>query len=182
MSASRRAQSTTSFLSGSLDGLSICPWTPGCLVCRNPAHPHLTLRKLRSGKSLTPADPESLEELLARTSAGGPEDMERAVANADGLGHFVPSLVGLDQEAVQKHSPSSSANAPPPATASQIDFVNLIIGHLTRHGEMNPNLLFEPPFTDSAPRGPRNCSPRPDNVTRLLGVIRSMNNSVVATA
>ena len=36
---------------------------------------NLALQKLRSGKSLTPADLESLEELLARSGAGEPEDM-----------------------------------------------------------------------------------------------------------
>src|SRR5690606_21031331 len=56
---------------------------------------NLALQKLRSSKPLTPADLESLEELLARSGAGAPEDMERAVANAQGLGRFIRSLVGL---------------------------------------------------------------------------------------
>lgn len=140
---------------------------------------NLALQKLRSGKSLTPADLESLEGLLARSGAGEPEDMEGAVANAQGLGRFIRALVGLDRQAVQEAFAEFLGERT--ATASQIDFVNLVIGHLTRHGEMDPKLLFEPPFTDAAPQGPTQLF-APEQTTRLLGVIRSINDSVVATA
>ncbi|MBF6270402.1 DEAD/DEAH box helicase family protein [Nocardia farcinica] len=140
---------------------------------------NLALQKLRSGKPLTPVDLESLEELLARSGAGEPEDMERAVANAHGLGRFIRSLVGLDQQAVQEAFAEFLGERT--ATASQIDFVNLVIGHLTRHGEMDPKLLFEPPFTDAAPQGPTQLF-APEQTKRLLGVIRSINESVGASA
>lgn len=140
---------------------------------------NLALQKLRSGKSLTTADLESLEELLARSGAGAPEDMERAVANARGLPRFIRSLVGLDQQAVQEAFAEFLGERT--ATASQIDFVNLVIGHLTRHGEMDPNLLFEPPFTDAAPKGPTQLFAR-EQATRLVGLIRSLSDSVASTA
>ncbi|WP_280451435.1 DEAD/DEAH box helicase family protein [Nocardia cyriacigeorgica] len=140
---------------------------------------NLALQKLRSGKPLTAADLESLEELLARSGAGEPDDMARAIDNAHGLGRFIRSLVGLDQQAVQEAFAEFLGERT--ATASQIDFVNLIIGHLTRHGEMDPKLLFEPPFTDAAPQGPTQLF-APDQTKRLVGVIRSINDSVVATA
>ncbi|MBF6427835.1 DEAD/DEAH box helicase family protein [Nocardia cyriacigeorgica] len=140
---------------------------------------NLALQKLRSGKPLTAADLESLEELLARSGAGEPDDMARAIDNAHGLGRFIRSLVGLDQQAVQEAFAEFLGERT--ATASQIDFVNLIIGHLTRHGEMDPKLLFEPPFTDAAPHGPTQLF-APDQTKRLVGVIRSINDSVVATA
>ncbi|MFD4459260.1 HEAT repeat domain-containing protein [Nocardia sp. NPDC058480] len=138
---------------------------------------NLALQKLRSGKSLTPVDLKSLEELLARSGAGEPEAMERAVANAHGL--FIRSLVGLDQQAVQEAFAEFLGERT--ATASQIDFVNLVIGHLTRHGEMDPKLLFEAPFTDAAPQGPTQLFD-PEQSKRLVGVIRSISDSVVATA
>jgi type I restriction enzyme, R subunit len=140
---------------------------------------NLALQKLRSGKSLTPADLESLEELLARSGAGEQEDMERAVANAHGLGRFIRSLVGLDQSAVQAAFAEFLGERT--ATSSQIDFVKLVIGHLTRHGEMDPKLLFEAPFTDAAPQGPTQLF-APDQTKRLLGVIKSINESAAATA
>ncbi|WP_330133251.1 type I restriction-modification enzyme R subunit C-terminal domain-containing protein [Rhodococcus artemisiae] len=140
--------------------------------------PHnLALQKVRSGKSLTPADLESLEELLARSGAGNPEYMERAIANAQGLGRFIRSLVGLDQQAVQEVFAEFLGERT--ATASQIDFVNLVISHLTRHGEMDPKLLFEAPFTDTAPQGPTQLF-APEQTRRLVGVIRSISDSAGA--
>ncbi|MGW6694238.1 DEAD/DEAH box helicase family protein [Rhodococcus sp. NPDC054953] len=138
---------------------------------------NLALLKARSGKALTGADLESLEDLLARSGAGNPEDLERAVTNAKGLGRFIRSLVGLDQEAVQKAFAEFLGERT--ATASQIDFVNLVVGHLTRHGEMDPSLLFEAPFTDRAPQGPTQLFD-PEQTRRLVGVIRSFNDTATA--
>lgn len=138
---------------------------------------NLALQKLRSGKSLTAVDLDSLEELLARSGAGDSEDLERAVANADGLGRFIRSLVGLDRQAVQAAFGEFLGERT--ATASQIDFVNLVVGHLTRHGEMDPRLLFEAPFTDTAPHGPTQLFD-PDQTRRLVGVLRSLSDAVSA--
>jgi type I restriction enzyme R subunit len=37
--------------------------------------------------------------------------------------------------------------------ANQIEFLNLIIDHLTEHGVMDARLLYDSPFTDFSPRG-----------------------------
>ena len=39
-------------------------------------------------------------------------------------------------------------------TASQLDFVNLLVGQLTRQGVIGPELLFESPFTAVSSTGP----------------------------
>ena len=38
--------------------------------------------------------------------------------------------------------------------ANQIEFVNLIVDHLTEHGVLDATMLYESPFTDLTPRGP----------------------------
>ncbi|RDI16453.1 EcoEI R protein [Rhodococcus sp. AG1013] len=139
---------------------------------------NLALSKVRHGKPLTTADPASLEEMLARSGAGEPQDLERAVENAKGLARFIRSLVGLDQQSAAEAFAEFLHGKT--ATADQIDFVNLIISHLTRHGEMDPSLLFESPFTDKAPHGPGQVF-GDDQVMRLVQVIRSINESVDTT-
>ncbi|MDG3016137.1 type I restriction-modification enzyme R subunit C-terminal domain-containing protein [Speluncibacter jeojiensis] len=140
---------------------------------------NLALQKVRSGKALTTADLDSLEELLARSRAGEPENLERAVANAHGLGRFIRSLVGLDQQAVQEAFAEFLGERT--ATASQIDLVNHIVGYRTRHGEMDPKLPFEAPFTDSAPQGPTQLF-EPERARRLVQVLRTFNASVEVSA
>lgn len=39
-------------------------------------------------------------------------------------------------------------------SGNQIEFVNLIVDHLTAHGAVAPERLYESPFTDITPRGP----------------------------
>ena len=62
------------------------------------------------------------------------------------------SLVGMDREAAK----SALANFLGDRTlgANQIEFVNLIVDHLTERGILLPAALYESPFTDLSPTGP----------------------------
>jgi type I restriction enzyme, R subunit len=59
--------------------------------------------------------------------------------------------------------------------ANQIEFVNLIVDHLTEHGVMAAALLYESPFTDLTPRGPDGIftSAEVDNLVAVLDQVRS---------
>jgi EcoEI R protein len=39
-------------------------------------------------------------------------------------------------------------------TANQIEFLDMVVEHLTRHGTLSAVQLFEAPFNEVAPRGP----------------------------
>jgi type I restriction enzyme R subunit len=39
-------------------------------------------------------------------------------------------------------------------TANQLEFINLMVDHLTEHGVMEAARLYESPFTDITPHGP----------------------------
>jgi type I restriction enzyme R subunit len=65
------------------------------------------------------------------------------------------------------------------ATAAQIEFINMVIEHLTDQGVMDPALLYEPPFTDVAPTGPDTLFGE-EKVARLVTKIRAINDSAVA--
>ena len=104
-------------------------------------------------------------------------DIERAKQTSSGFGAFIRSLVGLDRQAVQAAFGEFISDGT--ATAEQIEFVGLVVDHLTERGAMEPELLYESPFTDVAPQGPDQVFDGP-RVDRLFKVIEQLNRSAVA--
>jgi type I restriction enzyme, R subunit len=138
---------------------------------------HIVLHKLRQGKSLTPTDLNELEKMLLAAGIGDQAAIERARKTSQGFGRFVRSLVGLDRAATQEaFAEFMSAGT---ATAAQIEFINMIIEHLTIRGVIEPGLLYEPPFTDIAPTGPDQVFEE-DKLKKLFARIQAINDSAVA--
>jgi type I restriction enzyme R subunit len=133
---------------------------------------HLTIHKLRMNRPLTSTDLSELEEMLAASGIGGHDDLQRAKKESQGLGLFVRSLVGLDREAAKQAFAGFLTGRT--LTANQIEFVNLIIDHLTDQGVMDPGLLYESPFTDLSPQGPDGVfsSTQVDELVSVLNQIR----------
>ena len=61
-------------------------------------------------------------------------------------------------------------------SANQIEFINLIIDHLTEHGTIEAERLYESPFTDLNPRGVEGLF-KPEQVNELLAVISRVRNA-----
>ena len=138
---------------------------------------HIVLHKLRQGKPLTPTDLSELEKMLLDAGVGEAGDIERARETSQGFGRFVRSLVGLDRTAVS--AAFGDFIAAGVATAPQIEFINMIIEHLTNQGVMDPGLLYESPFTYVAPTGPEQLFGE-ETVAQLFGKIDEINRSAVA--
>ncbi|WP_038950445.1 DEAD/DEAH box helicase family protein [Bradyrhizobium genomosp. III] len=138
---------------------------------------NIVLHKLRQGKPLTPSDLNELEKLLLDAGVGAAGDIERARETSHGFGRFVRSLVGLDRVAVSEAFGEFLAAGI--ASAAQIEFINMVIEHLTDQGMMDPSLLYEPPFTGVAPTGPEHLFDEA-KVVRLVSKIREINESAVA--
>jgi type I restriction enzyme R subunit len=113
---------------------------------------HVTIHKLRMNRSLTTTDLVELERMLAESGIGATEEIARAKAESHGLGLFVRSLVGMDREAAKEALAGFLSGKT--LGANQIEFVDLIVNHLTEHGVMDAALLYESPFTDITPTGP----------------------------
>jgi len=120
---------------------------------------------------LTSTDLQELESMLTASGLAKPEHLQKAKMESNGLGLFVRSLVGLDREAAKKALAGFMAGKT--LGANQIEFVNLIIDHLTEHGVMDAGLLYESPFTDITPQGPDGLFPAAqiDQLVSLLGEV-----------
>jgi type I restriction enzyme R subunit len=138
---------------------------------------HLTIRKLRMNRALTAADLVELERMLTESGVGTPEHIARARTESQGLGLFVRSLVGLDREAAEATLAGFLAGKTP--SANQIDFMSLIVDHLTEHGVMDAARLYESPFTDVTPRGPEALFTGAE-VDQLIALLDSVRATAVA--
>jgi type I restriction enzyme R subunit len=111
---------------------------------------HIAILKLRRNEALTPTDLSELERIFLQAGVAEPEDLDRLRPDG-GLGLFVRSLVGLDREAAKEAFAAFMDGRA--LSASQIEFLNMVIDHLTERGQMDPGLLYESPFTDFDPLG-----------------------------
>ena len=134
---------------------------------------HVSLQRLRRNQPLTLSDITELERMLIE-AGGSPELISQAREQSHGLGIFIRSLVGLDREAAtQAFSEFISGTT---ATPNQIEFINLVVQYLTENGVMEPDRLYESPFTDINPLGPEGVFPsaKVDQMVQVLVEIRQM--------
>ena len=137
---------------------------------------HLSLQRLRRNQPLTPSDLEELGRMLV-DAGGSAELIQEATEQSHGLGIFIRSLVGLDREtAAQAFSQFVVGTT---ATASQLEFIDLIVQYLTENGVMDAARLYESPFTDISQQGPEALF-LPGRVTEMIQVLDGIRERAVA--
>ena len=65
------------------------------------------------------------------------------------------------------------------ATASQLEFIDLIVQYLTENGVMDAARLYESPFTDISQQGPETLF-LPCRVTEMIQVLNEIRKRAVA--
>jgi type I restriction enzyme R subunit len=138
-------------------------------VFLKPHENHIAVLKVKRNEPLTPTDLTELERIFVE--AGADQDSLERIRADGGVGRFVRSLVGLDREAAKQAFASFLERRT--LTADQLEFLNLIIDHLTARGIMEPRLLYEPPFTDFDAKGVEGVFPHGD-VLQMVEVLRQI--------
>jgi type I restriction enzyme R subunit len=110
------------------------------------------LHKVRWNETLTQEDLIALERMLVDADVGTPSEIEEVARKETSLGLFLRSLVGLDRAAAKRAFAAFIDGRQ--LSANQLDFVNLIIDHLTQCGWIRPEQLYSSPFTDRFSLGP----------------------------
>ena len=135
---------------------------------------HIVIGKLRRGKPLTESDVAVLQDMLRDAGIGENEHFEKAREVSHGFAAFIRSLVGLDRHSVMEAFGVFLNDRT--ATARQLEFLEMIIDHLTEKGVMDPGLLYESPFTDVSPLGPQEVFDL-ERAKRIIEVINDFNES-----
>jgi type I restriction enzyme R subunit len=129
---------------------------------------HVAVEKLHRNRPITATDLAELQRILVETGVGTESDIDSAVEETGSLGLFIRGLVGLDRAAAKEAFAGFLDDKR--FTANQIEFVNLVIDHLTEHGVIEARRFYESPFTDLSPTGP-DALFESDDVDRMLQVV-----------
>lgn len=136
---------------------------------------HVAIAKLKRNLPLTTADLTGLETMLfTAPEVESREKFEEVFGKDKPLKLFIRKLVGLDRA-----SAKAAFNVYLEGTgftANQIRFVETIIDYLTQNGVMDPELLYEPPFTDLHYEGLDGVFPK--HADNIISIVRSFNETV----
>jgi type I restriction enzyme R subunit len=137
----------------------------------------VAIYRLRTARQLTAMDIESLERMVGDSGIGDEELLKQAAQEAQGLGLFIRSLVGLDRGAAK--DAFADFLAAHRLQGNQIEFVNMIIDYLAERGTVEAARLYESPFTDVAPSGPEGLFSEAQ-VDELVGILHRVRSSADA--
>jgi type I restriction enzyme R subunit len=107
---------------------------------------HLTIIKIKNNIRITQEELNDLESMLfEQGELGTKEEFEKAFGQQP-LGKFIRSIVGLDTNTAKQAFGEllSEKNL----NSNQIRFIDMIINYFSVKGFVEPDQLFEPPFTD----------------------------------
>ena len=138
----------------------------------------VAINKIRWAIPLDSNDLATLDNFFfAAAETGSREDFEAAFGPQESLAAFIRRLVGLNRRAAkEKFSRYLDQKT---FTADQITFVNFIIDQLTQNGILDPEMLYDRPFSDIHEQGLDGVFPD-DLAQELMAVLATVNQVVVA--
>lgn len=138
---------------------------------------HIAIHKLKMNQPLTKGDLGELQMILIENGIGTSEEIQKATEESDGFGLFVRSLIGLDREAAKQALGGFTTGKT--LKANQIEFLDLIVNHLTERGVVKVEALYESPYTDVNQHGPDGLFPEPQ-VEEIVAILNDIRDRAVA--
>lgn len=140
---------------------------------------HLVIQKLKTNKSITQKEINSLEDILFNSDEIGTKQDYLDTYGDKPLGVFIRNIVGLDTNTAQEHFADfiQAGNL----RADQMTFIDNIISYLSKNGVIDKALLFEPPFTSIHDQGLLGVF---DDAaaTKIINLIDHVNDNAVVLA
>jgi len=135
---------------------------------------HITINKLRFNKPITALDIQELNKILIESGTIDDEEKIKELSGDMDLGVFLRKIVGLDRKAAEEVFASYLKDND--LNPNQLRFINQIIDYLTIRGVMEPDLLYEPPFTDIHCDGVEGLF-ADDSIDDLIHLIKEINQN-----
>lgn len=130
------------------------------------------LQKIRQGEILDEVELKSLASTILTSHPGVSLDVLNDFygRTADQLHITLREIIGLNAHAVEEHF-KSFLHAHPTLTALQVRFLNLLKSHISQHGSIQIETLYEEPFTSVSHQGIDGVF-TPDDVSTLVTVLQ----------
>ncbi len=106
---------------------------------------HLTIRRLRNNEPVSPTDVAALENILFADDGVIPREEYEKIFGEKPLGVLVRSVVGLSRKAAKEAFSEFLSEAP--LHPDQMAFLDEVVEYLIKNGTMEPNIMFDTPFT-----------------------------------
>ncbi|MCP4350040.1 MAG: DEAD/DEAH box helicase family protein [Desulfobacterales bacterium] len=133
-----------------------------------------TLRKIHAGEAVSENDLRALTSLVLTHHPGVDlyilKEFYRETAMP--LDHIIRSVIGMDTEIVKKRF-AEFVRRHPRVTAKQTHFLGLLQNHISRHGSIEVERLYEEPFITLDSEGPDSVFPDEDQIEDLIAIIES---------
>ena len=108
--------------------------------------------------------------LFEQSGIGTQDDFRRVIGNKP-LGIFIRSILGLDRNSANALFSSFLSNGP--LSSHKIEFINFMITQFTQNGEIEPQMLYETPFTKFHESGVSGIFPEVDS--KIIHIIQETN-------
>ncbi len=134
---------------------------------------HLVIDKLYKNQAINAFELQQLEQYLLAEALGSKEEFINEFGDQP-LGTFIRSIIGLDQEAIQKHFTDFIREAN--LSAKQIKFMDTIIRYFVSNGYLESSDLMEPPFTELDDSGVMGLFEM-NQVHQIIGLVDGVNKN-----